>query len=442
MARLIDHYASLIAFGLELDASIAGGMPSVSAEQAQQGALLLIAQARKAAIATGQSSHAVESASFAMVAWFDEIVARNPAWDNAITPLQVRLFNSNNAHSEFFHHLSALQPQEGEVREVYWHAMVHGFAGQYYFERDDAGELGKLKDLHGQQLPVPPLSLATLAQDRITPQPYSLPDPPGPRVPQRRERATVRVAAALALLLPVIWLLGSLFSPAGVPGNSLAQTVEQRLQSYACADLSASIAANGALQVNGFVSRPADIAQVASDVAAMPGVTAPAFDVQLRGWPHCEVVSILKPYRARNQDKQAGLGIVASSARKSGKLREGDTVLLQLTNARQEGYVWVDFFTADGAVFHFQAGKGQEKLAAGERKELGQNIPSSWLVSPPFGTVLLTALSSPEPFRETADRPPFELASDYLLRLREALAANKGGDGLVADYTFLQTVDR
>jgi len=116
MARLIDHYAALIAFGLELDASIATGTPSVSAEQAQQGALLLIAQARRSALAAGQSSHAVESASFAMAAWFDEILARNPAWDNAITPLQARQFNSKNAHSEFFHHLSALQPQEGEVR--------------------------------------------------------------------------------------------------------------------------------------------------------------------------------------------------------------------------------------------------------------------------------------------------------------------------------------
>jgi len=442
MARLIDHYASLIAFGLELDASIAVGIPSVSAEQALQGALLLIAQARKSALASGQPSHAVESASFAMVAWFDEIVARNPAWDDTVSPLQVRLFNSNNAHSEFFHHLSALKPEEGEVREVYWMAMVHGFVGQYYFERDDTGELGKLKALHGQQLPVPPLSLATLAEDRITPQPYGLPDPRGPRVPQRRERAILRVAAALALLVPLAWLLGSVFTPPGALGASLAQTVEQHLQSYACADLSASVAADGAVQVTGFVSRPGDIAQVARDVEAIPGVAAPTFDVQLRGWPHCEVLSILKPYRARNQDKQAGLAIVAGSARGGGKLREGDPVLLQLTNAKHEGYVRVDFFTADGAVFHFQTGTGLQKLAASERREFGRDIPSSWLVSPPFGTVLVTALSSPLPFREQPDRPPFEMASDYLLRLREALAANKGGDGLVADYAFLQTVDR
>jgi hypothetical protein len=56
--------------------------------------------------------------------------------------------------------------------------------------------------------------------------------------------------------------------------------------------------------------------------------------------------------------------------------------------------------------------------------------------------VLDTVLTAPAAFRDPPDRPPFELASDYLLRLRQVLAANKGGDGLVADYVFLYTVAR
>ncbi len=441
MRRLVDFYAPLISFGLELDAAIAAGTVSLSAEQAQQGAQRLLEQARRVALAAGKPQHAVESASFAMVAWFDEIVTHNPAWGSGPAPLQVLLFNSNNAHSEFFHHLSALQPHDDEVREVYWHALVHGFVGQYYFEAGDAGELGKLKDLHGQQLPVLPLAIETLAHDRITPQPYGVPDLPGPRIPQRRQRVVLQAAGALALLLPVAWLFATLLAGPRDAGTLLAQRVEQRLQHYACTDLSVTVTEHGATRVSGFVSKPEDIAKVKREVAALPGVSSPGFDLQLRSWPHCEVVSILKPYRMRNREKQAGLAVVASTAHE-GRLREGDPVLLQVTNAKQDGHLWVDFFTADGAVFHFHAGKGQPRLVADERIELGQDIPSSWLVSPPFGTVLITALSSPAPFRETADRPPFELASDYLLRLREALAANKGGDGLVADFAFLETVGR
>ncbi|MDT4888993.1 hypothetical protein FQZ97_1256330 [compost metagenome] len=82
------------------------------------------------------------------------------------------------------------------------------------------------------------------------------------------------------------------------------------------------------------------------------------------------------------------------------------------------------------------------RLRAGEKLELGRDIPASWLVAPPFGTVLVTVLSSPTPFGGAADRPPYELASAYLLRLREALAANKGNERLLADFEFIETTAR
>jgi hypothetical protein len=170
-------------------------------------------------------------------------------------------------------------------------------------------------------------------------------------------------------------------------------------------------------------------------------VRAPQFELGLRIWPHCEVYAILKPYQARNRDKGYGLRVRAPSA-VEGRLREGDTVVFRLTQASFEGSVWVDYYTADGSVLHFQAGRGRQRLPADAQIELGRDMPASWLVSPPFGTVLVTAIASPAPFSETADRPPFELASAYLLRLREMLAANRGGDRLVADLLFLETAER
>ena len=136
-----------------------------------------------------------------------------------------------------------------------------------------------------------------------------------------------------------------------------------------------------------------------------------------------------------------GLRLVAPTA-VEGRLREGDAVLLRLTQASFDANIWVDYYTADGSVLHFQAGRGQMRLAAGAQIELGEDIPASWLVSPPFGTVMVAAMASPAPFPEAADRPPFELASAYLLRLREMLAANRGADRLVADFLFLETVER
>jgi len=439
MARLLDCFSAFVSFGLALDASIAAGRAEPSRGSARQEAHRLLDAARACAADKPQAQ--IESAAFAMVAWIDEILARHPAGMGAV-PLQVELFNSNNAASEFFHHLSALGPNDDELREVYWHAMVLGFKGQYYFESGDQGELGKLKELHGRQLRLRPLALGSLAQDRITPQPYGVPDPPGPHDTRGRDRALLRASGALALLLPLAYLLWWMWLPGpSVREPGLGHRIEQHLQGYACADLAAAADRDGRVRVSGFVSLPADLARIESEVGAMPGVQSASFDVALRAWPHCEVFAILKPYQQRNRDKAYALDVQSPTAHDA-RLREGDSVRVEVTAPGHDSYVWVDYYTADGAVMHLNAGRAPTRLRAGERLELGRDIPSSWLVGPPFGSVLVTVLSSPLPFPETADRPPFELASAYLLRLREALAANRGGERLIADFVALETVAR
>ncbi|VTU37918.1 type IV/VI secretion system protein, DotU family [Variovorax sp. PBL-H6] len=441
MARLFDCFSTLFSFGLELDAAIAARCAAPMLEAAQRRALHLLEQARAAAREAGSTQAHVESASFAVVAWLDEVIARHPAWTPGATPLQVQLFNSNNAQSEFFHHLSALQPDDGEVREIYWHALVHGFKGQYYFESGDGGELGKLKELHGRQLPVCPLALDTLAEDRITPQPYGVPDPPGPRVPEGRERALLRAAGAMALLVPLAYLLWAMLGGSREPAPTLAQRIEQRLQAFACADLAVAVGDDGTARVKGFVPTAEDMVRVEREVRAMPGIGTSTFALGLRVWPHCEVVAILRPYQARNQEKRHGLKVTALTAQES-RVREGDTVVVRVINADHEGYLRVDYYTADGAVMHLHANRGSRPLHPGEVLELGRDIPSSWLVSPPFGTVLITALSSTAPLPDAADTPPFELASAYLQRLREALASTEAAGRPVADFVFLETVSR
>ncbi len=439
MVRLLDCFSDFVSFGLALDASIAAGRAESARAAVRQQAHRLLDAAR--ARAAGKPQPQIESAAFAMVAWIDEILARHPDGLGAI-PLQVELFNSNNAASEFFHHLSALGPGDDELREVYWHALALGFKGQYYFESGDRGELGKLKDLHGRQLQLGPLALGSLVQDRITPQPYGVRDPRGPADTRRRDRTLLRASGALALLLPLAWLTWWMWlagPPARAPG--LAQRIEQHLQGYACADLAASAGRDGRLHVSGFVSLPADLARIRREVAAMPGAESTSFDVALRAWPQCEVFAILKPYQQRNRDKARGLALQSPTARDQ-RLREGDGVRVEVQAPGHDSHVWVDYYTADGAVMHLNDGPAAVPLGAHERLVLGADIPSSWLVGPPFGSVLVTVISSPAPLPETADRPPFELASDYLLRLREALAANRGGERLIAELVALETVAR
>ncbi|MGQ5491168.1 hypothetical protein ACUH78_20225, partial [Thauera sp. ZXT1-4] len=67
----------------------------------------------------------------------------------------------------------------------------------------DTGELGKLKELHGRQLPVAPAPTHTLREEKITPQPYGVADPSGPRLPRQWDRTLLRLGALVALLIPV-----------------------------------------------------------------------------------------------------------------------------------------------------------------------------------------------------------------------------------------------
>ena len=170
MSRLLHHFLPVFSFGLALDEKVTANQASEAAAAVTARARELIDRAKSAALADGKRPEQADGAAFAVVAWIDEIMARNPAYLTGSIPLQVTMFNTNNAGNEFFQHLSALKQDQDEVREVYYHAMLCGFVGQYYYENGDTGELGKLKELHGRQLPVAPAPIRGAAGVGATPQ--------------------------------------------------------------------------------------------------------------------------------------------------------------------------------------------------------------------------------------------------------------------------------
>jgi len=242
----------------------------------------------------------------------------------------------------------------------------------------------------------------------------------------------------LALMLTSAAILWRLWSCSIAPRADLAARIDLALQSRACADLTAYLDVEGKVKVSGFVASPDDMVRIKQDILGLPGVRVADFDLQLRVWPHCEVVALLQPYRQRNREAGTPMRLTVPSARE-GRLREGDTVVVQVERARDTDAIQVDCYLVNGAVMHLVSAVA---TADGKRLELGRDMPSSWLTSPPFGEMLITAVSSTTHLRETADRPPFEMASTYLLRLRQALAASDGSDRLRADYLFVETVSR
>ncbi|RMX04239.1 DUF4384 domain-containing protein [Corticibacter populi] len=441
MPRLIHHFLPFFSFGLELDEAIAAQRVKAPLDSVQQRARELLEQARQNAQADGKRAEQVESAVFACVAWFDEIVTRNPGWWGAASPLQVALFNTNNAGNEFFHHLSALRAGDDEVREVYYHALVLGFVGQYYFETGDNGELGKIKELHGRQLPVAPAPLHTLREEPITPQPYQIAAPGPARYPRQWDRLLLKAAALVALLIPLGYLAWLLLAAPRESGPTLAERIERQLQTYGCSDLAARLDESGGVTITGHVSRPDDIARVQQDVQAIDGVRRLATEIGTRIWPHCEVVALLGPYQQRSIEQRNGLQVTPTTGH-SDRFSEGERVVVKLIQAHTDGYLYVDYYTVDGSVIHLYPNRREPDsgrvVRAAEQFNVGQKSAEGWIVGPPFGQELITVISSPTPLYE-GELPEYEPASSYLPQLRTLLDTQRANPALAAQFLFLQT---
>lgn len=176
--RLLEYFLPLFSYGLLIDEQASAHALSDDLATVQAKAQALLAQGRQLALVEGKAPTDVELAGFAVVAWFDEMIGRHDdAWDH-VAPLQLALFHTGGAASEFFDHLAGLGSQAEEVREVYGMALLLGFVGQYYYERGDQGELGRIKALHCPSCVNAQALLQSLQRDAITPQPYRAPGAP------------------------------------------------------------------------------------------------------------------------------------------------------------------------------------------------------------------------------------------------------------------------
>ncbi|WP_266158733.1 DotU family type IV/VI secretion system protein [Dyella silvatica] len=444
MARLLEYFAPLFSLGLAIDEQIAGGVAQGSVAEAYARARTLVEQARSNALAAGKPAAAVEAAAFAVVAWFDEIITRNPTWWSHASPMQVSLFNTNNAGNEFFEHLSNLKGGDEEVREVYYHALLLGFVGQYYYETGDHGELGKIKELNSRQLPIAPAPLHTLREEQITPQPYLMKDPSGPRYPKQWDSLVLKLGATVALLIPLAYLVWFFVSPAKLVGPSVQQLVAQEIAGYTCADLSANVDKDGVTAISGYVSKPVDLERLHTDVAAIPGVKTPSYQVKVLIWPHCEVVKLLTPYRQRNLDRHDGLAVTPTTGH-TDRFVKDEQVIVKLIQANHEGYLYVDYYTVEGQVFHLLPNQREphsgQLISASQQLDVGQSgvQGGGWItVDAPFGQELITVVSTSKPLYQGL-RPDNEAANLYLPLLKQAVEANRGDDKFVADFMTIQT---
>ena len=445
MATLLTYFADLITFGQALNDALTkqGGYPRSSADVYSE--LRNRIDSAKQAAQQGQKRDAdINEASFAVVAWLDEIIASHPDWWKDATQLQVTLFATNNAGNEFFTHLSKLTAEQDEAREVYFVALCLGFVGQYYYEVGDSGEIGRLKEIHGRQLPMPPAVLKDIAEEKITPQPYEVADPPGLRFPARWPEMFLKggIAASIAVVVGILgyYLIRQYFEskPSANMEPDIA-AINNLLKSQSCHDFDVKKEGSGNVVVFGHVPTSDGLKDLIAKLKALPAAEKIDPKIETLAYPFCDIVELAAPFYQSNRSQNGGLEAAIRGEKVN--MQEGDLIAVDVTLPGYAAYLYVDYFVADGTeVVHLYPNlPGKEvTIGAGKQIVVGEPVDNRlpWKVSPPFGREMVVVYASRIPLFRTR-RPEVEKVKEYLPILRDALGAKEAN--ALAHYFIIQT---
>lgn len=192
--------------------------------------------------------------------------------------------------------------------------------------------------------------------------------------------------------------------------------------------------------LSGHAGPPASIDAVATKLREIPGIANVIKAVAPLDAVHCQPIDLAKPHALANRSGKVGLSILPAKAAFSG----GDELQLKVGDAARDGYLYVDYYGADGTVLHMLPRprtrslrlQPNSRVAIGEGSDTGQ-----WSISAPYGLDLVVALLTPEPLELPGGRrPELEPTADYLPALRQALDKAAAGAGKAAIAASLAVI--
>lgn len=225
---------------------------------------------------------------------------------------------------------------------------------------------------------------------------------------------------------------------ASPPPPLSAATLAPILAAVPCSALAATIRGD-TVRVQGYLPRQFDPARLKALVDAVPGVASTKLDVQQVGDENCGVISALAPYWARNRESGAATSI--RTKQDNAELREGDSLILDITTPGYDAYVNVDYYVLGGGVVHLLPSPRAKDNQAPPNYTATIGSVGRWVVAKPFGSELIVLLATPVPLFDSL-RAEQEARSDYLPALQKQLAqiaAKHGAERLTADFVQVTT---
>ncbi len=223
--------------------------------------------------------------------------------------------------------------------------------------------------------------------------------------------------------------------PPPIDRGQLRSDLAQLFRGFVCADLSAELADDGAVTLVGTVARGDELPRLHREVSALPQVSRVDSRATVEPWPFCEVAKLL-----RTQTAGGPSAPTLEPSHPDRIYHEGEALIVSATvNAKAESYLYVDYFDTDGRVVHMlpTALRPNNRMAGTARVALGTEPDKAghnervYIISPPFGTGMVIALSSLRPLF-TEPRAEQEDARSYLAALAGALVRDPVGAGSAA----------
>jgi hypothetical protein len=125
-------------------------------------------------------------------------------------------------------------------------------------------------------------------------------------------------------------------------------------------------------------------------------------------------------------------------------LKEGDSLMVDVTTAGAESFISVDYYVLDGSVVHMIPNPRTRDNRAPPHYTATIGSLGEWGIGKPFGTELVVLLTTPVPLFDTP-RPVSEPGAQYLTEVAkqlERIGARNGADKIAVDFLQITTKPR
>ena len=216
--------------------------------------------------------------------------------------------------------------------------------------------------------------------------------------------------------------------------------IERTLSNVQCSALEAVVRGR-TLVVEGYFGDRQSVAAALEPLAQAAGGLAVSMDQVREMDPlYCRPLEVLRPLVQANRDRNLSLAV--GNPGTDERFHEGDQLVLTIKAPGRHSYIYVDYFSLDGNVVHMLPSPASRDNRLSGQTTLGNGGPGgSWTVGEPFGTELITVISSPTPLFANV-RQEVEPTAGYLADLQKSLAKmgrDAGTAGIAAEVSFIHT---